>query len=164
MLLKNKLIKKDKNIVSVPDVLYTILKVAGITCKENPSMIAWKTQLGIERKIEILSVDQFLKNFGPGMYQIYVNNPEITGIDPEVFKITSLSITIAFNDDGTWSDPNIQTWEEEISPEYTEEDYDKLAHERSLKIADKIKDVLLLITKLWLYGGSGENVSGSFSS
>ena len=125
-------------------------------------MIAWKTQLGIERKIEIYSVDQFLKNFGPGMYQIYVNNPEITGIDPEVFKIRSLSITIAYNDDGTWDEPNIQTWEEEISPDYTD-DFDNLAQERSLRIADKIKDVLLLITKIWLQGGSTDTQSGGFS-
>ena len=123
-------------------------------------LISCKTQFGIERRIEIHTVNQFVKNFGTGLYQIYVTNPEISGIDPESFKVTSLSITIAYNDDGTWSEPNIQTWEEEISPEY-KDNFDKLAQERALKIAGKIKDVLLLITQLWQ---PGNNTFGGFGA
>lgn len=147
------MVKKDKNVVSVPQVLYTILKLAGIRCKENPIMIAWKTQLAIERKIQINSVDQFIKNFGVGIYQIYVKNPEISGIDPETFKIKSLSITIAYEGDGVWSDPTIQTEEEEISPMYAD-NFNELAKERSLKVASKIKDVLITIVQLWDIGDS----------
>jgi len=142
---------KDKNLVSVPQVLYTILKLAGIECKENPSLIAWKTQLAIERQIEILTVEQFIKNFGPGLYQIYVKNPEITSIDPEAFKVKSLSITIAYQDDGGWGEPHIQTEEEEISPRYMD-NFNELAQERAIKIANKVKDVFIIVAQLWQQG------------
>lgn len=141
------LVEPDKNMVALPQVLYTILKLSGIKCKENPTLIAWKTQLGVERRIIIHSVEQLMKVFGPGLYQVYVKNPEVSGIDPETFKIKSLSITIAYEGKGKWGEPFIQTDEEEISPEYAN-NFNKLAKERSIKIALKIKDVIVTIIQL----------------
>lgn len=140
MLGKNKL-------VTIPQLLYTILSLAGIRCNENPSLTVWKSQLGMERKLEIVSMEQFVKTFGEGVYQIYVKNPEISSIDPEPFKVKSLSITIAYEGDNVWSEPEMQTEEEEITPDYMH-DFANKAFDRAGKITSKVKEGLLILSVL----------------
>ncbi len=130
--------------VTVPELLYTLLALGGIKCKDLPSLYVGRTVLGVEHHIKIETMGQLIKNFGVGMYQIFVTHPEISGIDTKTFRIKTLSINIAYEGKGKWSEPFIRTEEEEITPEFAD-DFKKLAHERAKKVALKLKDAALVL-------------------
>jgi hypothetical protein len=52
--------KRKRNYCIYAETAKQTKELAGIKCAENPTLSIWRTQLGIERKLEIESIKQFI--------------------------------------------------------------------------------------------------------
>jgi hypothetical protein len=135
--------KRSNGLIS--DILAELLDYGGIKSAAQPHLFLWRQSGNVARRVEIKTVKQFLNLFGVGTYQIYVENPEIEGVDPENFAINSLSITTTYSVEGNWSEPRIQTDEEEITPDYIK-DFNRKAKDRAKRIASKAQGALTILS------------------
>ena len=100
------------------------------------------------RRIEIKTLEEFLSLFGVGTYQVYIENPEIDYIDSKRFKVNSLSIVTRYLGDGKWSEPVIQTDEEEVTRDFSR-DFKAKATRRAARIAGKVQGTLTILSILY---------------
>ena len=128
------------------DVLSELLEYGGITNETPPVLYFWQPDGDIEKRIEIKSFDQFFNTFCEGRYQVYLEYPILEYIDTEKISITSLSITVAYSGSGDWSEPRVQTIDEEITQAYSGDDLGSWAKVRANKIAEKVKAALTILS------------------
>jgi hypothetical protein len=131
------------------EIVAELLKFGGIDCKEDlPKLNLWQTIEGKTQKIELSSLDEFMRMFGPGTYQILVSKPEVDGIETEEFSITNFIVEITLTVPGRWERPQVHTEEEEIWPSHMrngEIDLEKMAI-RSRKLGEKIEGAMTILS------------------
>jgi hypothetical protein len=152
--------KPTKDTILVGDILAELLEYGGISSTTPPALYIWRNERGVERRIEIKTFEQFLTLFGIGTYQIYIADPVVDNIDPEKFTLNSLSITLSYLGDSNWTEPRIQTDEEEITPDYAQ-DFNAKVKGRAQKIAKKGQGALTIISILLDLYSTIKHLTGS---
>jgi len=134
--------------VLVSDIVAALLENGGITSRTPPVLYLWKDSGRVVRRIEIKTLEEFLSLFGVGTYQVYIENPDIAYVDSKRFRVNSLSIVTRYLGDGKWSEPILQTDEEEVTPDYSG-DFKAKAARRATRIAGKVQGTLTILSILF---------------
>jgi|SRR6267143_109916 len=138
----------SRNPVLVSDIVAALLENGGIRCTTPPSLYLWRDSGRVVRRIEIKTLEEFLSLFGVGTYQVYIENPDIDYVDSKKFKVNSLSIVTSYLGDGKWSEPKLQTDEEEVTRDYSR-DFKAKAIRRAERIAGKVQGTLTILSILY---------------
>ena len=131
----------------VSDVIAMLLENGGIRSKAPPVLYLWRESGRVVRRIEIKTLEEFFSLFGVGTYQVYIEKPEIEYIDRRKFRVNSLSIVASYLGNGKWSEPMLQTDEEEITEDYR--DFKAVAKRRAVKISKKLQGALTVLSMLY---------------
>ena len=134
--------------VLVGDIVAALLENGGIRPTTRPVLYLWKDSGRVVRRIEIKTLEEFLSLFGEGTYQVYIENPEIDYVDSKRFRVNSLSIVTRYQGDGKWSEPVIQTDEEEVTRDFSR-DFKAKATRRAARIAGKVQGTLTILSILY---------------
>ena len=134
--------------VLVSDIVAALLENGGITSRTSPVLYLWKDSGRVVRRIEIKTLEEFLSLFGVGTYQVYIENPDIAYVDSKRFRVNSLSIVTRYLGDGKWSEPILQTDEEEVTRDYSG-DFKAKAARRATRIAGKVQGTLSILSILY---------------
>ena len=138
----------SRNPVLVGDIVAALLENGGIRSTTLPVLYLWKDSGRVVRRIEIKTLEEFLSLFGVGTYQVYIENPEIDYVDSKRFRVNSLSIVTRYQGDGKWSEPVIQTDEEEVTRDFSR-DFKAKATRRAARIAGKVQGTLTILSILY---------------
>ena len=107
------IIRKKRKDTSLIDLIRRILKACGIEIRGDLVVAKRILGEGIARRMNIYSIDTFIRFFEDGKYVIEGEEVEILGLDPEPFEITWICI------EGEYKDSNwkltVRMDEEEIS-------------------------------------------------
>ncbi len=134
--------------VLVSDIVAALLENGGIGSATPPSLYLWRDSGRVVRRIEIKTLEEFLIVFGVGTYQVYIENPHIDYVDSRKFKVNSLSIVTSYLGDGKWSEPILQTDEEEVTRDYSR-DFKEKAKRRAARIAGQVQGTLTILSILY---------------
>lgn len=132
----------------VSDIVAALLENGGIRSRTPPVLYLWRDTGRVVRRIEIKTLEEFLSVFGVGTYQVYIENPDIDYVDSEKFRVNSLSIVTSYMGDGKWSEPILQTDEEEVTRDYSR-DFKAKATRRAERIAGKVQGTLTILSILY---------------
>jgi hypothetical protein len=138
----------SRNPVLVSDIVAALLENGGIRSTTPPVLYLWKDSGRVVRRIEIKTLEEFLSLFGVGTYQVYIENPDIDHVDSKKFRVNSLSIVTSYTGDGKWSEPILQTDEEEVTPDYSR-DFKAKATRRAARIAGRVQGTLTILSILY---------------
>ena len=134
--------------IHVSEILALLLENGGIRCTTPPVLYMWEDSGKVARKIEIKTLPEFLSLFGNRTtYQVYVERPSIGYLDRGRFAVKSLSIVTTYRGGGKWSEPRIQTEEEEITRDYSRRFREK-AGRRAVTIGKRVQSVLTVLSIL----------------
>lgn len=152
----------QKEPVKLCEIIAELLAYGGFETSTPPVLYVWLGEGLTERKVEITTFDQFLNIFHEGTCQVYIANPTIDYVDSEKVTVESLSVTLCYMGNSDWSEPHVQTYEEEITPtNFSMETFKAAAKERSKKIGEKVRGALTILSLvLELYRTIGR-LSGS---
>jgi hypothetical protein len=130
-------------------IMYELLEYGGIICGEEVTRLyLWRVQGDVPVRKEITTLEELLTTFGPGTYQIEVNDPTIEGIDPESYMLGVFIVEINYLPSGKWSDPRIHTETEDLPPDYVKDgaiDVERV-EKRTRRLAKKVEGAMTLLS------------------
>ncbi|MCL4436012.1 MAG: hypothetical protein M1503_02355 [Thaumarchaeota archaeon] len=127
-------------------ILAEILEYGGIQSKETPVLNVYCEVDGKVQRQSLTTLEAFCKSLEsrPARYQLSLEKPTITYLDPNEFDTDFLDIACTLLPDGTMKDTTVHTGEEDIYPDQTKE-FKKLAKARGKKMGEKVEGSLKII-------------------
>jgi hypothetical protein len=127
-------------------ILREVFKQSGVQVRGEIKITCWRIEPNLEKSYVIKSIQEFVRSFGEGYYQIEAQDAIVTSADTKQFHVNYITIGCLFSH-GQWQKEKVHTEIEEATPEECK-DF-QLVEKRMSQLASQTKGVLNILYLTW---------------